>query len=97
MTGTYAGQFVMEVRDRDAGPCPKGGAESREITGEPWAGGFYGSTLHPGVFGIAHHSCRELMGGSLLAPASLFPRRWDGDSAHPLHPVGASRNVSLIN
>lgn len=52
MTGTYAGQFVMEVRYEDAGPCPhrEGLRAGKSQAGPGWRGSV-GSTYPPGVFG----------------------------------------------
>lgn len=48
MTGTYAGQFVMEVRDEDAGPHPRGEQlGGRGITGGLWVGDPMGRRSSP--------------------------------------------------
>lgn len=86
---------------KDFWPLPsQGAAESEENHRWALGGGVLWAAHFPQEYLediTAHHSCRELLAGSLLAPVSLFLRRWDGDGAHPLHPVGAPRSVSLIN
>lgn len=90
MTGTYAGQFVMEVKDGDAGSQPHWGTGGN--TGVPWVRGaapphkVFGSINCPpflqggGAWGIAHG-----VGGRLLAPGSIVPRRWGQCSLIAMH------------
>lgn len=83
MTGTYAGQFVMEVRDRDAGPHPHGEQLGRgRIMGGPWMGGPMGSTPHSGVFGRVN--CPPFLQGA---------GHWALGIAHP---VGGSLPIAPI-
>lgn len=90
MTGTYAGQFVMEVRDRDAGPRPHGEQlGGKGITGGPWVGGPRGSAP-PGIFGRVN--CPPFLQG---AGHGALPTWWVAACWHhgPRSPGGGMGTV----